>query len=178
MVYRGKEPFFKPMPTDRLFTATAGIVPMDRRLCPMGNWAELRKPSRQFCEAANDIPNVPRVSLPTKGEHENKLHAAFQRFNDRDRPTSLQASSSGATPISFSASSHTNLGAATPMTPTTPKPITEDPFTPLDLNPGAQFVHYDSVQQAWLKHPAGLASVIFPPHTIGCVEINASHVLN
>jgi len=34
MVYRHREPFFQPQQTDRLFAATACIVPKDKRLSP------------------------------------------------------------------------------------------------------------------------------------------------
>ena len=156
MVYRDREPFFQRLPVDRLFTATAGIVPKDRRMSTHGNWAELRKPP----PFENNNPSIVTVMPEKNGEHTTKLLDVYKKFSERENSSGCQ---SRATPISFSVCATPRSGprGGTPThqtLPSTPR-TSDDPFTPRNMNPGAQFVHYDAVQQAWMKHAAGLRSV-------------------
>jgi hypothetical protein len=180
MVYlKNSNSFFKKMPPERLFASTAGaVVPNDRRLSSQASVAELwRKPK----PAASTDPSIVTVRPEAAGQQEARLQQAYHKFAKR---------LSSVTPISFSACSTIKGGTLTPRgghtTPTgvawsttstprggtTPTPRTAqdpaprpsaDPFPPMDPKPGAQFTHYDAVQQAWRKHAAGKSPVLAWP---------------
>ena len=183
MVYlKNSNSFFKKMPPERLFASTAGaVVPKDRRLSSQASAAELwRKPK----PAASTDPSIVTVRPEAAGKQEARLQQAYHKFAKR---------LSSMTPISFSACStikgvtprggHTTpTGVAwsttsTPRGGTTPTPRTAqdpaprpsaDPFPPMDHKPGAQFTHYDAVQQAWRKHAAGKRPVLAWPGLHHC----------
>ena len=173
MVYRdraaaGGDSFFQPLPPQRLFTTTTVMVPQDRRHTSARSWAELRKPR----PAKGGDPSVATVQPEKQGQHEARLHHAFHRFVERGHGHGGSARdsplASGATPISFSMCTTPRSGPTPTPTPgptprgPAPRPIA-DPFPALDPNPGAQFVHYDAVQQAWRPHAAGKSPVLAWP---------------
>ena len=167
MVYlKNSNSFFKKMPPERLFASTAGaVVPKDRRLSSQASVAELRKPK----PAASNDPSIVTVR-PEAGQQEERLQQAYHKFAER---------LSSVTPISSSACSTIKGGTLTPRGgPTTPTGVawsttstprtaqgpvlrpSADSFPPMDSKPGAQFTHYDAVQQAWRKHAAGKSPVL------------------
>ena len=163
MAFRNRgNPFFKPLSTERLFTATACIVPKDRRRYLQGHGLMLRKPTT--FESSIAVVEPPRAE--PHGQQEGRLQAAFHRFSERDS----HAGSFAGTPVSFASCAVHDLPAgpqdqwATPRGSNAPTPnrlsdAPADPYAAVEEQASGQFMRYDSVQQAWFQHPAGLNSV-------------------
>ena len=165
MAFRNQgNPYFKPLSTDRLFTATASIVPKDRRRYLQGHGNMLsRKPAAH--ESSSTVVQPPQADA--HGKQEARLYAAFQRFVDRDSPGSFAGSRQGK-PTSFG-SVHKQSGGkdlwAEPKSPsrTAPSRLSDaspaEPCAKMQNEAASHFMRYDSVQHSWFQHPAGLNSV-------------------
>jgi len=92
------------------------------------------------------------------------LQNVYSRFAERGRPTSAPSGGNwvAPTPVSFSGCVGSTIQTSQTTNAPTPRasaePTTNEPFADKELNPGAHFIHYDTVQQAWTKHAAGTNS--------------------
>ena len=166
MVYMNNRPglFFKALPSERLFTSTARIVPKDRRLTPQGSWTELSRP-RVLAAGPPADAFAPAMPPPA---HETMLAEAARRFQAGERPMTFasqpQSGLDGATATkpaqgpSFATLSHCSAtatprgsAAPTPLPASTQRPDdTVQQPTPDDIpaavppTPDGQFFYFDT----------------------------------